>query len=249
MVQSFNWPAIRATMHVLLRRPALAMPHIEVADIRGLDFSQLVEAGCQGVVFDKDNTLTYPYADDVAPEIAGALRECYDIFDGRVAVLSNSAGTLDDPGGAAADRLERTLGIPVLRRAHKKPRGFEAVRAHFGGVDPATLVMVGDRYLTDVVFGNLHGMLSIHTQQLTSRGDNRIASLMKRLEDGLLALYRWMRIRPIPHRLIDSRPGGTFLSGWLPTSKSGADADKRKRGSVLRQRSSDAQSTRSRWMR
>ena len=75
------------------------------------------------------------------------------------------------------------------------------MRAHFGGADPASLVMVGDRFLTDVVFGNLHGMLTVHTRQLTSVGDNKVAALMRRLEDRLLAVYRWLRVRPPVHRL------------------------------------------------
>lgn len=190
------------TLRVLLRQPSLAVPHVEVADIRALDFHRLRAAGCEGIIFDKDNTLTRPYADTVEPSLAEALAEARSAFDGRVAVLSNSAGTPDDPGYAAADRLERSLGVPVLRRPEKKPRGFEAVRAHFGeATDPATLVIVGDRYLTDVTFGNAHGMLCVRTDLLTRTGDNPVANAMRNFEGLLLALYRKLRIAPCPHRL------------------------------------------------
>ena len=202
MVQSFNWPAVRTTVRVLLRQPGLALPHVEVADISQLDFRRLRAAGCQAIIFDKDNTLTAPYVDEIEPSLAAALSECREAFDDRVAVLSNSAGTPDDPGYAAANRLERALGLPVLRRPEKKPRGFEAVRAHFGNVDPASLVMIGDRYLTDVTFGNLHGMLCVRTSQLTRRGDNPVAQAMRAFEERLVALYRWLRVRPSPHRLL-----------------------------------------------
>ena len=89
MVQAWNWPAIRTTARVLLK-PSLAMPHVEVTDIRQVDFMRLRASGCEGVVFDKDNTITAPYADFVAPHLLEALHECRDAFDGRVAVLSNS---------------------------------------------------------------------------------------------------------------------------------------------------------------
>ena len=202
MVQSINWPAIRTTGRVLFGRPSLAVPHLDVRDIRDIDFHKLRTAGCEGVIFDKDNTLTAPYADEVEPRLSEALRECCAAFGKeRVAVLSNSAGTPDDPGYRMATRLEGSLGLAVLRRQQKKPRGFESVRAHFGGADPASLVMGGDRFLTDVVFGNLHGMLTVHTRQLTSVGDNKVAALMRRLEDRLLAVYRWLRVRPPVHRL------------------------------------------------
>lgn len=44
------------------------------------------------------------------------------------------------------------------------------------------LCFVGDRLLTDVVFGNLHGMLTVHTQPLTLKGDNRPAAVFRFLE-------------------------------------------------------------------
>lgn len=41
---------------------------------------------------------------------------------------------------------------------------------------------MGDRLLTDVVFGNLHDMLTVHTQPLTLKGDNRPAAVFRFLE-------------------------------------------------------------------
>jgi phosphatidylglycerophosphatase GEP4 len=202
MVQSFNWPAIRLTARILVGKPALALPHIEVKTIRDINFHKLRAAGFEGVVFDKDNTLTEPYVDTLEPSLAEALREAREAFDGKVAVLSNSAGTPDDPGYAVADRLEQALSMPVLRRAKKKPEGFESVHAHFGTqLDPSSLVMVGDRYLTDVAFGNKHGMLCVRTCQLTSRGDNPVARAMLFFEIFLVALFRCLRIKPERHRL------------------------------------------------
>ena len=202
MPQSFNWPAIRVTGRVLLRQPSLALPHLEVPTIADIDFKGLRALGCRGVVFDKDNTLTAPYVDTLEPSLGTALDDARAAFDGRVAVLSNSAGTPDDPGHRQAERVERALGVPVLRRPAKKPEGFEAVRAHFGAdTDPATLVMVGDRYLTDVTFGNLHGMLCVRTSLLTRTGDNKVAHAMRGVENVLVALFRRLRFQPTVHRL------------------------------------------------
>lgn len=44
------------------------------------------------------------------------------------------------------------------------------------------LCFVGDRLLTDVVFGNLHGMFTVHTRPLTLKGDNRPAAIFRFLE-------------------------------------------------------------------
>lgn len=44
------------------------------------------------------------------------------------------------------------------------------------------LCFVGDRLLTDVVFGNLHGMLTFHTRPLSLKGDNLTAVVFRFLE-------------------------------------------------------------------
>jgi len=103
-------------------------------------------------VFDKDNTLTAPFAvggggeqggggGDAAaaaaaaggksgggaarPRVRAALADARRVFgDGRVAVFSNSAGLAQyDPHGREAEAVERGLGVRVLRHAKKKPAG------------------------------------------------------------------------------------------------------------------------------
>ena len=41
------------------------------------------------------------------------------------------------------------------------------------------LVMVGDRYLTDIVFGNRLGMLTVRTAPLTLRGEPKAVLLVR----------------------------------------------------------------------
>jgi phosphatidylglycerophosphatase GEP4 len=40
------------------------------------------------------------------------------------------------------------------------------------GCKPSEIVVLGDRYFTDIMFGNLHGSLTIYTDPLTSEGEN-----------------------------------------------------------------------------
>ena len=76
------------------------MPHIGVPNIASLNWSNLRKAGFQGCVFDKDNTLTEPYAHIVAPQLAASLEDCKKEFGGRLVVYSNSAGLQEfDPEG------------------------------------------------------------------------------------------------------------------------------------------------------
>ena len=79
----------------------LALPHLAVPSIDSLDWGALARAGFRGCVFDKDNTLTAPYAAAVEPALRPALERCRAAFDGRLVLFSNSAGLSQyDPEGA-----------------------------------------------------------------------------------------------------------------------------------------------------
>ena len=164
MVQSLNTKAL-LTLASVARRPALLVPHVSVVNVSAVNYTALqLHAGIEAVVFDKDHTLTAPYVNAVHNGAQSGLDRCVAVFGReRVAILSNSAGTLDDVDFADAQELEAALGLKVIRHAEKKPGGLSEVLSHFGLDDPAKICMVGDRLLTDIVFGNLHGMLTVHT--------------------------------------------------------------------------------------
>ena len=68
---------------------------------------------------------------------------------------------------------------------------------HFPGVeDPAQLCMVGDRLLTDVVFGNLHGMLTVHILPLCTgkenKNDNTVAKVVRTVENKIMYADWWV---------------------------------------------------------
>eukprot|EP00903_Cladosiphon_okamuranus_P022084 g20307.t3 len=215
MGQSFNAQAV-SSMTRVVRHPALALPHLSLAHIGHLDFEGLKAMGCKGIVFDKDNTLTAPYEDTVHPLVEEGLRRCVEVFEGRVCIMSNSAGTRDDPDYADAIRIEKAMGIPVIRHDEKKPGGIAQVLAFFEGKEPEggpvrldELCFVGDRLLTDVVFGNLHGMLTVHTQPLTLKGDNRPAAVFRFLERKVfMGFFRQTcSVEPQAHRLCPEGAG------------------------------------------
>jgi phosphatidylglycerophosphatase GEP4 len=151
----------------------------------------------KAVIFDKDNTLTAPYINSIHPDAHPGLQSALDAFGKKnVAILSNSAGTNDDIGHEDAKEIENKLGIAVILHQEKKPGGLSEVMHHFPDVkEPSELCMVGDRLLTDIVFGNLHGMLTVHTLPLCSgkdnKGDNKIASLIRSAENTVMYGNWW----------------------------------------------------------
>lgn len=76
-----------------------------------------------------------------------------------------------------ADKLENALGVAVLRHAEKKPACGATLAAHLAPLQSYQVAVVGDRILTDIVFGNLNGNKTIWTRQIvTEQGDNKMAA-------------------------------------------------------------------------
>jgi phosphatidylglycerophosphatase GEP4 len=191
MVQSINTKAL-LTLASVARRPYLAAPHVHVATISDVNYEALRDhCGIKAIMFDKDNTLTAPYSTDIHENAAVGLKNALDAFGHEnVAILSNSAGTKDDKDYEDAIKIEKELGINVIRHDDKKPGGLDECLHHFeenGVKDASELCMVGDRLLTDIVFGNLFGMLTVHCLPLCSGGenksDNKIASVVRTVEN------------------------------------------------------------------
>lgn len=213
MVQSINTKAIFSLASVV-RRPSLLVPHVAVKNVSKLDYTALKQqCGIRAIVFDKDNTLTAPYGMSIHPDAAAGFESAMSTFgsDG-IAILSNSAGTLDDPEYKDAISIEEALDISVIRHDEKKPGGLPEVLRHFQIDDPAQICMVGDRLLTDIVFGNLHGMLTVHTLPLCTgnenQNDNIPARVIRKVENKIL-YGDWIGGR----KLREKRPHHKFWPG------------------------------------
>ncbi|KAL3940356.1 MAG: hypothetical protein SGARI_000996 [Bacillariaceae sp.] len=213
MVQSLNTKAL-VTLASVIRHPSLMVPHVSVDNVSELNYAALKErAGIKAVVFDKDNTLTAPYANVIHPAASEGLEMAKRVFGAEnVAIMSNSAGTLDDPDYEDAKGIESALGIAVIRHDEKKPGGLNEVLSHFKIEDPAALCMVGDRLLTDIVFGNLYGMLTVHTLPLCrgadNAADNKPSKLIRSVENkGLYADWFGGRM------LLNNKPLHRFWPG------------------------------------
>lgn len=201
--QSINVAGVNLFLHVRGGNEALAIPHVSVPDIRWVDWQAIRKAGFEGAAFDKDNTLTLPFLEEVHPDLKQSLDDCKKAFNGKVVLFSNSAGLEQfDPEGQVADKLEKVLGIPVLRHTEKKPAGGpEDLEKHFGC--PANkLVMVGDRYMTDVVFGNRLGMMTIRPAPLTWDGEPQTVKMSRRIEERYVRQWTRRGIQAPKHPLI-----------------------------------------------
>ncbi len=62
--------------------------------------------------------------------------------------------------------------------------------------------MVGDRYFTDVVYGNRHGMLTVRPAPFQPRGDSAVVRTARRLENALVRRWHARGVTPMPHALL-----------------------------------------------
>ena len=131
--------------------------------VEEIPFERLKAAGFAHVLFDKDNTLTEHDKLEVLPQFVPVLRSVQTLFGKQhVAIFSNNLKVrLVSIGSRKAD-------VPVLNRegGEKKPFILDTIQSHYRSttgceIDPAKLIVVGDRLLTDVFLGNRLGGLSI----------------------------------------------------------------------------------------
>ena len=216
--QSLNAAGIALFFKSAVGDRALAMPQVACKDISRVDWAHLRSLGFEGVVFDKDNTLTAPYALEVHERVCESLERCKATFGAsNVGVYSNSAGlTQYDPDGVEADALEKALGIAFIRHATKKPAGdVDDVVAHFPGCDSAKkLIFVGDRYLTDVVYGNRHGMFTIRVEPFTLKGESFAIKSARKFEQSVVSLWQSFGVAPVPHERLFPGANGMDKASW-----------------------------------
>ncbi|KAM4094976.1 hypothetical protein ACB094_06G234900 [Castanea mollissima] len=203
MGQRINFEGIASSTMVVVKDHHLALPHLAVPDIRHIDWAELHRKGFRGVVFDKDNTITVPYSLTLWGPLGSSLEQCKSVFGPDIAVFSNSAGLCEyDLDGSKARALEGAIGIKVIRHRVKKPAGTaEEIEKHFG-CKSSQLIMVGDRPLTDIVYGNRNGFLTILTGPLSLAEEPFIVRQVRKFETSLV--NRWVRrgLKPISHSLL-----------------------------------------------
>jgi len=199
MSQVINFPALFYFPWVRFVRKNLTIPHLRVRDISRINPEKLKQCGIKGIVFDKDNTLTIPYESSIHPRIQESFKHFCSVYKDQMVICSNFAGTKDDLGYKKARKIEDDLGISVLRHKQKKPGGIECVRDYFD-CSLSELVVFGDRIITDVVFANKYGMLSILTEPLTEK-ENKAISKTRAYEVCLIDKFIARGIKAPKHKL------------------------------------------------
>lgn len=117
------------------------------------------------VILDKDNCFAKPHTTIVWPEYQAKMDALKKTYGENLLILSNTAGSSDDPTKQLAQDLEKSTGVRVLHHEVKKPGCYNEVVASLksNGViqDAKEIAVVGDRLMTDVVMANFMGAQSV----------------------------------------------------------------------------------------
>ncbi len=163
MSLELNLGAVIYYTYLRLFCPSLIVPNRSIKSINDLDPRKLKQQGFNGVIFDKDNTLTIPHKTNLHPKISKKFKEFKKVFGKNVVILSNG---INFSNKEELKKLKKSINVPLLKNNVKKPWGFSLVKNYFK-CNPKKLIMIGDRILLDVVFGNRYNMHTIHTKPLT----------------------------------------------------------------------------------
>eukprot|EP00892_Ulva_mutabilis_P011184 jgi/Ulvmu1/8438/UM043_0016.1 len=201
--QLLNLPGINVFLDVAVRgKSELLVPHASVVGVYSIDWRKLAALGFKGCVFDKDNTLTKPYSMSLEPGVQSSLALCSRTFNRNMVLLSNSAGLKGfDRDFSKAAAVEAALGVSVLRHSSKKPAGGTRELQERFGCEAHEIVCVGDRGLTDIVYGNRNGLLTIQVDPFDVEPESVAVRWARRQEARLLEAALTAGAMPPPHPL------------------------------------------------
>ncbi|KAL6946493.1 hypothetical protein ACO0RG_000646 [Hanseniaspora osmophila] len=163
----------------LIFNPKLCYPQLQISTFSELPVLKMKnELNIKAVVLDKDNCFAFPYENHHYPPETSLL------------IVSNSAGTNDDPGLLNLQEVEKSTGVPVLKHSTKKPGCHEEILDYFIKQrqicqSPREIAIVGDRLFTDIIMANTMKSYGIYVKDGVKISNSPIVNFEKRLFDLL----------------------------------------------------------------
>lgn len=153
----------------ILYNPSLFLPTATISTFASLPIplpEKVPGTPIKVVLLDKDNCFAVPHTNDVFAEYQHVFSKLRKAYPGeQLMIVSNTAGSTDDPDLSQAAELERATGVKVFQHRDKKPGcGTEIIEyLKSSGIitKPEEVSVVGDRLMTDIVMANLMGSASI----------------------------------------------------------------------------------------
>ncbi|MFC2095066.1 YqeG family HAD IIIA-type phosphatase [Candidatus Bipolaricaulota bacterium] len=144
--------------------PRLFRPNETTESVFAIDYDRLWDAGMRVLMFDLDKTLV-SWQGKSLPQATKSLLDSLAERGFRIAILSNRRPRGNEPS------LLSDVRFPMVQNAGKpRARAFRALLNRLQASADET-VMIGDRYLTDVLGGNRVGLHTIRVSRFTEDSD------------------------------------------------------------------------------
>lgn len=131
----------------------------------------LKELNIKTILIDKDNTITKHESSEIENHLKEHLNELKKEFE--ILIISNREGSKKDVNFKMAQDLESKININILRHGSKKP---------FLNYFKENSIMIGDRILTDILFGNRNGIKTILLNPIDSSNEPLSIKFMRKIE-------------------------------------------------------------------
>jgi HAD superfamily phosphatase (TIGR01668 family) len=149
------------------------------------EISQDFFIGAKLIIFDVDNTLFFSETIKIEKEIIDWFLLIHQKYN--CVCLSNSYTRIE-----RKEKISELLGCEVFLSRRKKPsrKLFEEIRKKFKLNDNDKIFVVGDRVLTDILFGNRIGAITVLVKPLSRKAEIFIIKIIRIFEDLLLSIIK-----------------------------------------------------------
>ena len=139
------------------------------------------------LIFDVDNTLVFSGTTKTNEEIINWFKKINE--DYKCICLSNSR-TIKK----RKDKISKLLGCEIFLSKFKKPskKLFKSIEEIYN-VNAREVVIVGDRILTDILFGNLNGASTILVDPINNK-ESILIKIIRKIERSTLFLVDFLGI-------------------------------------------------------
>ena len=146
----------------------------EAKTVFEINYDKLKEDGIKVIAFDLDSTVMKSKSGEFSKEILSMFENLKKDFS--LIIISNNNNH---------EYIAKAVGqidFPMIAPAKKPSTGISKAFLKEHGINPKEMVMVGDRPLTDILFGKLLGCTTILVDSISWQEEKPIVRFVRKLE-------------------------------------------------------------------
>ena len=146
----------------------------EAKTVFEINYDKLKEDGIKVIAFDLDSTVMKSKSGEFSQEILSMFENLKKDFS--LIIISNN----NNPEYIA--KAVGQIDFPMIAPAKKPTTGISKAFLKEHGINPKEMVMVGDRPLTDILFGKILGCTTILVDSISWQEEKPIVRFVRKLE-------------------------------------------------------------------